>query len=108
MFAGVTLAEIDPVRMSIDAAVELFRQSVLPELRRQHGYAGIFVLTTPEGRTLLVSLWDTAESAQANVQSGFYETQLSKFATVFRSPPGREQYRVALIDEPANVSGANA
>ena len=32
MVARATMAEIDPVRMGIDDAVELFRESVLPAL----------------------------------------------------------------------------
>ena len=103
MFARITLAEIDPLRMSIDDAVDLFNQSVLLELRQQTGYAGVYVLTTPEGKALLMSLWETKESAQPEIDGGFYETQLAKFATVFRSAPGREQYEVRVIDQPAQV-----
>ena len=103
MYARITLAEVDPVRMSIDNAVELFKQSVLPELRQQAGYGGVYVLTTPEGKALLMSLWETKESAQANIDTGFYETQLTKFATLFRSPPGREQYEVSIVDQPSGV-----
>jgi hypothetical protein len=103
MFARITLAEVDPVRMSIDNAVDLFKQSVLGELRQQTGYVGVYVLTTPEGKALLMSLWETKEAAQAELDSGFYETQLTKFATVFRSPPGREHYEVTVIDQAAGV-----
>ena len=104
MFARVTLAEIDPVRMSVETAVEMFRKSVLPELQRQKGYGGVYVLTTPEGKALLMSLWDSATSAQASIESGYYESQLTKFATVFRSPPGRDQYEVAIVDEPTAIT----
>ena len=105
MFARVTLAEIDPVRMPVNQALRLFEESVLPELRRQDGYAGVYVLTTPEGKALLLSLWDTPESAQRSVDSGYYEAQLARFATVFRSPPGREQYEVAMVDQPVAARG---
>ena len=40
MIARVTIAEIDPVRMSIDEAVELFRESVVPALHEQAGLRG--------------------------------------------------------------------
>ena len=38
MIARVTLAEIDAVRMSVDRAVRLFQESVIPALLEQDGY----------------------------------------------------------------------
>ena len=98
MFARVTLAVIDPVRISPPAAVERFKTLVLPELEQQPGYVGVYVLTTPEGKAMVISLWSTKEAAESNVASGYYEAQLGKFATVFQSPPGREQYEVAIAE----------
>lgn len=104
MYARVTLVEVDPVRLDPEAAVARFRDLVLPELRRQSGYAGVYVLKTPEGKGLLVSLWDSREAAEAGIASGYYEVQLGKFLTVFRSPPGRELYDVALAEAPATIA----
>ena len=50
MVARVTIAEIDPVRMSVDQAVELFEDSVVPALREQDGYEGVYVLLSPRGQ----------------------------------------------------------
>jgi heme-degrading monooxygenase HmoA len=100
MFARVTLAEIDPVRMSPAAAVERFKTMVLPELQQQAGYQGIYLLTTPEGKALVISFWSSEQAEESNVASGYYEAQLAKFVTVFRSPPGREEYEVALAETP--------
>ncbi len=100
MFARVTLAEIDPVRISVADAVERFKALVEPDLRRQPGYEGVYVLTTPEGKAMVISLWSSKEVVESNMASGYYEAQLAKFATVFRSPPGREQYEVALAESP--------
>ena len=50
MVARATMAEIDPVRMSIDDAVELFRESVVPALHDQEGYEGVYVLLSNEGQ----------------------------------------------------------
>lgn len=101
MYARVTLLEIDPVRIDPARAVELFKEQVLPELVEQEGYEGIFVLSTPEGRGLLMSLWSTREAAEAGETSGFYAEQLAKFVTFFRASPGREQYEVAFADAPS-------
>jgi heme-degrading monooxygenase HmoA len=103
MHARVTLLEIDVMRTSIDAAVARFAGEVLPQLRTQPGYRGVLALTTTEGKAALVSLWDTAAQADAGGQSGFYPDTLARFVTLFASPPGREQYEVALADLPAPI-----
>jgi hypothetical protein len=103
MFARITLLEIDTLRTSMSDALEMFRSQTLERLRRQPGYCGVWVLATPEGKGLLMSLWDT--EAQADVDGGhhFYADEIGRFATLFRSPPGREEYEVLLVDEPAEA-----
>lgn len=104
MVARVTLAEVDVVRKSLDELVEFYRQSVLPAQHAQDGYEGGYVLTTPEGKALVITFWRDAETAEAGVSGGFYGEQVEKFVTVFRAPPGREMYDVALADIPTTVS----
>ena len=65
MVARATMAEIDPVRMSIDDAVELFRGSVVPALHDQEGYEGVYVLLSDEGKALVLTFWSTEEAADA-------------------------------------------
>ena len=100
MVARVTLAEIDTVRTSVTRAVELFEESVVPELREQPGYEGCTVLTTPEGKALVTTFWTDLESATVSIASGRYGAQVAKFVTVMGSQPGRETYEVTLTDEP--------
>jgi antibiotic biosynthesis monooxygenase len=101
MVARVTLAEIDTVRMRLDAALDLFKRSVAPSLEEQEGYEGAYVLATPEGKALVMTFWESEEAAAAGVASGFYGEQVEKFVTVFRAPPGRELYDVLIADAPA-------
>ena len=96
MYARVTQLEIDSLRASVADAVAQFEREVVPELHGQPDYLGVVVLTTGEGKAALVSFWDTEE--QARTQSAFYETELAKFVTLFRAPPGRDAYEVALVD----------
>lgn len=103
MHARLTLLEIDTLRTSVDAALEEFRAHTLPGLHRQQGYRGVYVLTTPDGKGALLSLWDTEEQARVEGGGGFYEQEIGHFTTLFRSPPGRESYRVALVDEPTST-----
>lgn len=104
MFARVTLLEIDTERVTVADALQTYESEVLPEVRRQSGYAGVYVLSTPEGKGLVMTLWSTEEQASADGRAGFYEDVLARFVTVFRAPPGRERYEVALAEAPVPVS----
>jgi hypothetical protein len=99
MIARVTLAEIDSVRTSVGRAVERFEDAVVPELRDQPGYDGCYVLTTPEGKALVLTLWEDEESAAASGAAP-YATQVGKFLTLMRSAPGRDTYHVDVVDLP--------
>lgn len=99
MYARVTLLEIDTVRVDLDGAVALYEGQVLPSLRDQPGYRGVYVMATPEGKGVIISFWDTPEQAETN-SGGWYESTLAEFGALFRSPPGRERYEVRLVDLP--------
>lgn len=103
MTARVTLAEIDIVRIPVDLAVDRFRESVVPALREQAGYEGVYVLLSDEGKVLVLTFWDSEEAADAGIAGtrSFYAEQVGKFVTLYRSPPGREMYDVVLADAPA-------
>ena len=103
MIARVTLAEIDAVRMSVDRAVRLFQDSVVPALRDQDGYQGAYVLLSDEGKVLALTFWQSEEAAEAGLRGtrSFYAEQIEKFVTLYRSPPGREMYDVVVADAPA-------
>jgi heme-degrading monooxygenase HmoA len=107
MIARVTLAEIDAVRMSVGDAVELFRESVLPALREQPGYEGVYVLLSPEGKVLALTFWETEAAAEAGIAGSrsFYAEQIEKFVTIYRAPPGREEYDVVLAETPTFTIG---
>ncbi len=99
MYARLTLLEVDTVRSSMTAALAKFEAEVAPRLRAQPGYRGVFVMTTPDGKGALLSLWDTAEEAATEGDHAFYAQALGAFATLFRAPPGRERYEVVYADE---------
>jgi hypothetical protein len=104
MVARVTLAEIDPVRVNVEDAVEVFRESVLTALDDEPGFEGAYVLLSPEGKVLVLTLWASNEDAVRGLRSGFYGDQLLKFVTIFRSPPGRDTYNVVVAEAPAGIS----
>ena len=98
MFSRVTLLEIDTLRITIPEAVAMFEDKVLPQLREQEGYEGVVVLANPEGKAMLVSVWEDEEAARAS--AGFAAGALEEFVAIFRAPPGRDHYEVVLAEMP--------
>jgi heme-degrading monooxygenase HmoA len=94
MHARVTTFEVDTVRTPVSEALERFKELVLPELRKQPGFRGLEVLSTPEGRGMLLSFWDSEAAAMQAVQTGFYNEQVAKLVMFIKQPPGREHYEV--------------
>jgi heme-degrading monooxygenase HmoA len=94
MFARVTLFEVDTLRTTVEEAQRLFDEQVLPLVEQQPGFAGCYVLRTPEGKGMVITLWETEQAAQTGIESGYYQEQLAKFVTFMRQPPGREHYAV--------------
>jgi heme-degrading monooxygenase HmoA len=98
MYSRVTLLEIDTMRIDVSDAAELFREQVLPGLQEQDFYEGAVVLATPEGRGMIVTIWDSEDAARDG--SGFAAKALERYLTIFKAPPGREQYEVVVADLP--------
>ena len=96
MFSRVTLLEIDILRVPMEDAAALFEAEVVPGLREQEGYEGAIALATPEGKGMIVTFWETEEGARD--ASGFASEALERFVTLFKAPPGREVYEVAVGD----------
>lgn len=100
MFARTTLFEIDTMRISLDDAEKAFVEDVVPAIRQQPGYQGVYVMRTPEGKGMVITLWDSEAAAQSGLESGYYQEQVGKFVTFMKQPPGREHYEVAYADAP--------
>ncbi|MEE8374122.1 MAG: antibiotic biosynthesis monooxygenase [Dehalococcoidia bacterium] len=100
MYARVTLFEIDTLRMNLDEALEKFKESIVPEARKQQGYEGMYVMRTSEGKGLVLSFWANEEAAVASQSSGYYDEQLAQFVALFRAPAGREGYEVVFAETP--------
>ena len=105
MFSHVTLADIDLVRVSLEAVTDLYRESVIPALQEQPGYCGAYGLATPEGKAMVITFWETEADAERHLASGVYDEQVQKFVTFYRAAPGRESYEVMIADMPAVTIG---
>lgn len=106
MFARVTQFDVDTLEISLDAALERFKETIVPALHAQPGYQGASLMRTSEGRGLLITYWSTQEAAQAGIESGFYQRQIAQFLTFYRQPPGREHYEVVFTEEPVAQDAA--
>ncbi len=105
MVAQVTLADIDLVRVSLDAVTDLYRESVVPALHEEPGFCGVYGLATPEGKAMVITFWETEEDAQRHIATGVYDEQVQKFVTFYRATPGRESYQVMIVDMPTATMG---
>ena len=103
MYTRVTPFELDTVRRTLGDAIAYFDANVLPELRDQPGYEGVYALANPDGKGLVLTFWASREAAERGVRDGFYAAQVDKFVTLYRAPPGREGYDVVVADAPALV-----
>jgi hypothetical protein len=106
MHARTTQLEIDTVRVPVDDAVELFEAEVLPRLREQAGFLGVYVLANPDGKAMLISFWETAADADVSADAGWYPDVLAEYVTLFRAPPGRERYEVRTAVHPVAATTA--
>jgi heme-degrading monooxygenase HmoA len=104
MFSRTTLFEVDTLRMPLPDAENLFKEQVLPLIKHQPGFAGVYVMRTPEGKGMVLTLWETEQAAQSGIESGYYQEQIAKFITFMRQPPGREHYEVIVAEVPARAN----
>ena len=92
MIARLTFVEVDLLRTSLGNAVHGFEESVLPDLRAHDGFESCTVLTAPDGKAIVLTLWrDQASAAAVD-----WQAQTDRFVTILRTPAGRETYDVAL------------
>jgi len=106
MHARVTLFEIDTLRIGLNEALSLFNQRVLPKLRAHPACTGVIALDTPEGKGMLITFWDTEESAAESLETGFYDAQIAEFTMFLRQPPDRVHYEVVVQELGSAFAGA--
>jgi hypothetical protein len=94
MVARVTAVRVNPD--DVDESVRLFDESVVPAAEQEDGFMGALLLVRPDGHALAIDLCDTLEHAQANERSGFYQTQIAKFAGKIVERPTREFFEVKV------------
>jgi hypothetical protein len=79
MVARVTHVRVNPE--DVDESVRLFDESVVPAAEQEEGFMGAMLLVREDGRALAIDLCDTLEHLRANERNGFYQSQVTKFAS---------------------------
>ena len=96
MCAQISGVQIQSGKM--DEAIGLFTESVLPLVRQQKGFEPFYLFVDRStDRIIVTNLWETEADVAALLESGFYQEQVAKFASIFASPPERGVYEVAAV-----------
>lgn len=83
----------------IDEASMLFEESVIPLCKDKKGYKGAYFMADRKtGKCTLITQWESEEDMLATEQSRFFQEQVVKFMSYFKSNPIRESYEVVFED----------
>lgn len=104
MHARVVLVTLQ--RDRIDECIDIFRDSIVPEARRQKGFSDYLLLTDRDtGHCIVFSLWESEADLHASETSGYYSAQVAKLQPMFVSQPMREICEVT-VHELRGLTGA--
>ena len=82
-----------------EEAIEIFKNSILPEARRQKGFKGAsFFVQRNAGKFIAITVWNNMDAAVENQKTGYYQKQLDKFADLQVVTPEFEGFYVPVID----------
>lgn len=96
MYARVITVQYQPGKL--DKGEQLYRESVLPDARRQRGFQGIMGLVDRStGKAISISLWQSEADMQASApDSAYAQAVLAQFASLWVSAPTIETYEVVV------------
>ena len=80
-----------------EEAVRVYRDSVIPAAKKQHGFKGALLLTDAStGKVFSITEWETEADMKAGETSGYYQEQINKFGQILKGTPTREGLEVSL------------
>jgi heme-degrading monooxygenase HmoA len=84
----------------IDEASKLFEKSVIPLCKDQKGYKGAYFLTDRKtGNSIPITMWESEEDMLATERNRFFQEQVVKFLSFYKTSPIREAYEVVFKDK---------
>lgn len=76
----------------------LIRDSVVPSLRAQEGFAGFVALVNRQhDKSIGYSVWADENGLAASETSGNYQQQIANLGAVLAGPPAREVYELTVV-----------
>jgi heme-degrading monooxygenase HmoA len=80
----------------LEEASQLYRESILPEVRQLPGFKGRMVLgDRSTGKVITLTLWESEADARASGEgSAFMQATVAQFAPFYAAPPVIEIYTV--------------
>lgn len=98
MISRVVTVQIKPG--SLDEAVHIYQEGILPIVQQQKGYRQVLVLTdTENNKLLIVGLWDDEASLKAADGDARLVEQIRLFGATFAARPAIENLEVRLRDK---------
>ncbi len=102
MYVRVTTLqwEIGKKIETMEQALQLVEESILPATRKQPGFKGFLALADRRGgKLILLTIWESEADLKAGEASGYYSEQIAKFAHLSQlsvTPSYREVYELVL------------
>ena len=95
MHARTGVSRMKPGKM--DEAIAMYRDSVLPLLKEQKGFKGLYWLADRKtDKYTVITLWETEPDMAATETSGLLQDVISKFAPYVAEQTAIDRYEVAL------------
>ncbi len=95
MHARTGVSRMKPGKM--DEAIAMYRDSVVPLLKEQKGFKGLYWLADRKtDKYAVITLWETEPDMTATETSGLLQEVISKFAPFVAEQTAIERYEVAL------------
>jgi hypothetical protein len=101
VYATVLNFTVDFRGDDFETAQTAFERAVVPEMRKQNGYEGCYVLRTTRGDGMLVMLWEDRMSAIAAERPGAFTDQMQALIPLLgKTTADAQRYDVAFADHP--------
>lgn len=95
MLARVVDVQFQPG--TVEEAVKIVRDDILPVIRKQKGFRGQLLLTRADsGKALSLNLWETEADLSAFEISDLYRELMGRLADVLEGPSAGERYEVSV------------
>src|SRR5437660_10212414 len=95
MYARLVTSQLHPG--TVDEAVQIFRDSVVPDAKQQPGFQGAMALVNRSAnKTISITLWETEAEAKASEIGSHLQAQINKFASHLAALPVVETFEVAV------------